>query len=111
MSEAFCHQRKLTAIIVSPSDVAWVAPTVSILRDRGMKVVRLHAFGILAFVIMSNRVKTILLHEDRIPKSWESVRARIEIESPNARIIIIPRGETRPATELAAMAIAQWRSP
>jgi hypothetical protein len=92
----------VTTIIISPPDVGWVDPTADLLRDRGMKVVRLGTLAIIGFLLMSDRIAAVVVHEDCVPEEWEAMRDRMQRIAPTSKILIIARDDARSPTDLAA---------
>ena len=91
----------MTTIIISPSDVAWVDPTADLLRDRGMKVVRLGTLAIIGFLLMSNRIVAVVVHEDCVPDNWDAMRDRLQRIAPTSKILVIARDDARAPIDLA----------
>lgn len=94
---------EMTTIIISPPDVAWVEPTTDILRQHGAKVVRLGTLSIIGFLLASERISAVVVHEDCIPAEWDVMRARMTRLAPNCRIVIVPRDDRRSPADLASL--------
>lgn len=92
----------MTTIIVSAPDVAWLTPTADLLRERGLKVVCLGSLSIIGFLLMSERIATVVVHQDCIPEEWDAMRERMQRIAPRSKILVIERGDARAPTELAA---------
>lgn len=96
----------MTTIIISPPNTAWVVPTADLLRDRGLKVVRLGTIAIIGFLLMSHRIAAVVVHEDCVPPEWEARRDRMQQIAPTSKILIIARDDARSPTDLAAWMLA-----
>lgn len=86
--------------MVVPPGVAWVEPTADLLRDRGLKVVRLGTLSIIGFLLMSERIAAVVVHEDCVPNEWETMRARMQQIAPTSRILVVSRDDSRSPTDL-----------
>lgn len=93
----------MTTIIVTPPDTTWVDPTADILRDQGMKVVRIGTLSIIGFLLMSDKIAAVLVHEDCIAGDWEPMRDRMQRIAPTSKIVVVPRDDRRPPSTLAAL--------
>lgn len=90
-----------TIIIISPPDVAWVVPTTELLRDRGLKVVRLGTLAIIGFLLLSDRIAAVVVHEDCVPDGWEAMRDRMQHIAPASKILVVARDDARSPADLA----------
>ena len=93
----------MTTIIISPLDTPWVDPTADLLRTRGMKVVRLGTLSIIGFLLMSDKIAAVMIHEDCVPAEWDVVSARMAAIAPTSKIVIVPRDDRRSAADLAQL--------
>ena len=96
---------RMTTIIISPPglETRWVERTASFLRDQGMRVVCLGSLSIIGFLLMSDRIAGVLVHEDSLPAEWETIRARMARFALSSKIIVVPREEQRSSRDLAAL--------
>ena len=92
----------MTTIIISPPNIAWVDPTADLLRDHGLKVVRLGTLAIIGFLLMSDRIAAVVVHEDCVPPEWEAMLYRMQQLAPTSKILIVARDDARSPTDLAA---------
>lgn len=95
----------MTIIIISPAEqqVAWVEPTTEALRKRGLRVVRLGSLSIIGFLLLSEKIAGVLVHEDSLPSDWDVVRARMARLAPASKIVVVARDERRSPGDLAAL--------
>ena len=93
----------MTTIIISPVDTAWVDPTADLLRARGMRVVRLGTLSIIGFLLMSDKIAAVMIHEDCVPFDWDGISARMTQISPASKFVIVPRDDPRSPSDLARL--------
>jgi len=93
----------MTTIMVVPPGVAWVDPTADLLRDRGMKVVRLQTLSIIGFLLMSEKIAAVVVHEDCVPEQWDVMRERMHRIAPTSKIVVVARDDLRSPSSLAAL--------
>lgn len=93
----------MTTIIVTPPDTDWVDPTADLLREQGMKVVRIGTLSIIGFLLMSDRIAAVVVHEDCVPSEWDVMRDRMQRIAPTSKIFVVPRDDRRSPSTLAAL--------
>jgi hypothetical protein len=93
----------MTTIFVTPPDVAWLDPMATLLREQGMKVVRLGTLSIIGFLLMSDKIAAVVVHEDCVSDDWDTVRERMQRIAPTSKIIVVQRNDQRSPSTLAAL--------
>lgn len=93
----------MTTIIIAPRDTQWVDPTADLLREQGMKVVRLGSLSIIGFLLMSDKIAAVAVHQDCVPEEWDTMLDRMRRIAPSSKIVVVPRDERRSPSALAAM--------
>jgi hypothetical protein len=96
----------MITIIVSRPDLAWVDATAAVLHRLGMKVVRIGTLSIVSFLLTSDRIAGILVHEDTLPSDWDVIRERMAMISPNSKIVVVARDDKRSPDDLASLVTA-----
>ena len=93
----------MTTIIVAPPGTTWVDATADLLRDRGMKVVRVGTLSIIGFLLMSDKIAAVVVHEGCVPDEWDVMRSRMQRIAPASKILVVGRDEHRSPSMLAAL--------
>jgi hypothetical protein len=93
----------MTVIIITPPATPWVLATADLLRERGLKVVCLGTLSIIGFLLMSERVTAVLVHENSLPDNWEDMRDRMRRIAPATKIVVVPRSGRSPSMLAASV--------
>jgi hypothetical protein len=93
----------VTVILVGSTPL--ISEIAGMLRREGVSVVVLESLGLVALMLRSERVRTVVVDQDRATVDWEGSRARLRSMSPQTRIIEVAHPDARTADELAAEVI------
>ena len=79
----------MTTIIVGASEAPWIGATAKLLRERGMKVVRLPDLAIVGFLLMSDHIVALLVDEQLVSSGWNATEERMRKIAPDCRIVVV----------------------
>jgi hypothetical protein len=91
----------MTVVILGRIESAWVAGFAAHLRRRDLTVIALESVGVVGFLLHSQRIGTLVIHEAEAPVGWERLQARCEELAPATRILRVTRDDARSLDQLA----------
>ena len=94
----------LTTIIVGASEATWTGPTAKLLRERGMKVVRLPDLAIVGFLLISDQITAVLVDGRLVSSGWKTTEDRMRKLAPDCRIVVVHDPDQSPQ-ELARLVL------
>jgi len=96
----------MTVVIVGTPDLPVVVALTECLRRRGFTALALSGMGLVALVMLTERVVAVIVPQDQAPPDWESTRDRLAEIGPNTRILFVARDDRRTPDELASHSVS-----
>lgn len=95
----------MTIVIIGTFDIPRVAELAACIRRRGFTVLALESMSLVALVMLTERVVTLVVYEDQVPGNWDDARERLSAICAATKILFVPNEDPRTAEQLACESV------